>query len=298
MNRHVLTLVALEGLNGAVVDDVAEGLHRAGAKVGEASWLAPGVAYDLFFDGADPGTVTGRVRAAIGGAAVDLAAQPVAGRRKRLLVADMESTVIRNEMLDELADFAGVRSRVEEITGRAMRGELDFAAAVRERVALLEGLPADVIERALERVEVDPGAAVLVATMKADGAFAALVSGGFDVFAEPIAHCLGFDAWRANRLEISGGRLTGRAGEPILGRDAKVWALEDYCSWLGAEPRQAAAVGDGANDLPLLGAAGLGVAYHAKPAVVAAARFGVRHGDLRTLLYYQGYLQTELVETA
>ncbi len=291
--EFVLTLVERGRLGEEAVGRAAATL--AAPLLGEPSWLAAGTACDLPFDGIDPREAESRVREALGGAAIDLAAQPAAGRRKRLLVADMESTVIANEMLDELGDFAGVRGEIEDITARAMRGELDFAGAVRERVAPLEGLSTSVLERALERVEIDPGAPALAATMAAAGAFTGLVSGGFGVFAEPVARRLGFDAWRANELEVSAGSLTGRVAEPILGRDAKVLALEEYCRRQGVGPGDAVAVGDGANDLALLQAAGLGVAYHAKPAVAAAARFRVDHGDLRTVLYYQGYGEAEIL---
>ncbi len=293
--ERVLTLVAAGGLGRETVRRAVRELERVVPRVAEPRWLAAGTACDLTFDEADPRDAEARVRAALAGAAVDLAAQRLAGRRKRLLVADMESTVIANEMLDELGDFAGVRAQIEGVTARAMRGELDFAGAVRERVKLLAGLGTGVLEEALERVEIDPGAAALAATMAAAGAFTALVSGGFEVFATPVARRLGFDAWRANELEFAGGALTGRVVEPILGPDAKVRALEDFCRRLEIDPGDAAAVGDGANDLSMLQAAGLGVAYHAKPAVAAAARFRVDHGDLRTLLYFQGYEEGEIV---
>ncbi len=290
--EQVLTLVAAGSLSEEAVQRAAAA--REVPRVGEPRWLATGTACDLPFGGVDPRPAEDRVREALAGTAVDLAAQPVAGRRKRLLVADMESTVIANEMLDELGDFAGKREQIADVTARAMRGELDFTGSVRERVALLEELDGGMLERAFERVEIDPGAAALAATMAADGAFTALVSGGFDVFAKPVARRLGFDAWRANELEVTGGALTGRVVEPILDRDAKVRALESFCRRLGVEPADAVAVGDGANDLSLLRAAGLGVAYHAKPAVAAAARYRVEHGDLRTLLYYQGYGEGEI----
>ncbi len=293
--QHVMTLVAAGCLSEEIVRNAAVTLEHLAPKVSEPRWLAVGTACDLLFDGADAPRAEARVRESLAGAAVDLAAQPVAGRRKRLLVADMESTVIGNEMLDELGDFAGKRAQIEGITARAMRGELDFAGSVRARVALLEGLGAGVLDRALDGIEVDPGAPVLASTMAAGGAFTALVSGGFGVFVEPVARRLGFDAWRANELEVTGGALTGRVVEPILDRDAKVRALEDFCRQLAVSPAAAVAVGDGANDLSLLQAAGLGVAYHAKPAVAAAARFRVDHGDLSTLLYYQGYGESEIV---
>ncbi len=292
--EHVLTLVSSR-LTEEVVHGAAAELEDSAGVVGEPCWLAPGVACDLPFDGAGPRQAETRVRGALAGTAVDLAAQPALGRRKQLLVADMESTVIANEMLDELGDFVGKRQEIEEVTARGMRGELDFAGSMRRRVALLEGLGTEVLERASERIEIDPGAPALVATMTAAGGTSALVSGGFSIFTEPVARRLGFDAWRANTIELKGGSLTGRVIEPILGRDAKVEALEDFCRQLGVTPADAVAVGDGANDLGLLRAAGLGVAYHAKPAVAAAARYRVDHGDLSTLLYYQGYSEAEIV---
>ena len=278
----------------AAAAEAARGLRQQGATVESPFWLAPGIACDLFFDNLDSAVAETHVRETLAGSAIDLAAQPVAGRRKQLLIADMESTVIGNEMLDELADFAGVRSEVEDITARAMAGEIDFGGAMRQRVGLLEGLPASVIEEAMLRIEIDPGAAQLVATLSAHGVTTALVSGGFGVFAQAVQRRLGFDSFRANELLVEDGRLTGRVGEPILGRDAKVEALQDLCRQLDLSPEDVATVGDGANDLGMLLASGFGVAYHAKPAVITAARFSVRYGDLRTLLFYQGYGEHEL----
>lgn len=292
--EHVLTLVS-QRLSETRVRGALAALERAAMAVGEPHWLASDLACDLPFEGTDPRQVEDRVRDVLAGTAVDLAAQPTRGRRKRLLVADMESTMIANEMLDELGDFAGKRQEIEDVTAAAMRGELDFAGSIRRRVALLEGLGTEVLDRAFDRIEINPGASALVATMAAAGAFSALVSGGVSVFTEPVARRLGFDAWRANRLEIDGDALTGRVIEPILGRDAKVEALEDYCRELEVTPADAITVGDGANDLGLLCAAGTGVAYHAKPAVADAARYRVDHGDLSTLLYFQGYGEAEIV---
>ncbi len=294
--KTVLTLASAE--RGQLSEDLVRGatleLERARAVAGEPRWLVPGTACDLPFGGILPRRAEDLVRGLLAGTAVDLAGQPTLGRRKRLLVADMESTVIANEMLDELGAFAGHRRQIESITARAMRGELDFAGALRRRVALLEGLGVEVLERSLESVEVDPGAPILIATMAAAGAFSALVSGGFGCFVDPVARRLGFDAWRANEIEIAGGCLTGRVVEPIHGRDAKVRALEEYCRRLKVTAADAVAVGDGANDLGMLRAAGFGVAYHAKPAVAAAARYRIDHGDLSTLLYFQGYDEAEI----
>ncbi|MGC2411310.1 MAG: phosphoserine phosphatase SerB, partial [Stellaceae bacterium] len=221
--------------------------------------------------------------------------QPSAGRRKRILVADLEATIIENEMLDELADFIGQRSHVAEITRRAMNGEIDFAGALSERVSLLKGLPASVLDEAASRMRVTPGARALIATVRAAGVRTALVSGGFTDFAERVAGDLGFDRVVANRLEIADGRIAGTVRAPIVTGETKrdtLLALAEDC----AVSRSATlAVGDGANDLLMLAAAGLGVAFHAKPAVAAAARWRVDHGDLTALLYAQGYRAGEII---
>ncbi|MCE8440451.1 phosphoserine phosphatase SerB, partial [Rhodovulum sulfidophilum] len=227
----------------------------------------------------------------------DLAAQPAEGRRKRLLIADMDSTMIRQECIDELAAEAGVGPRVAEITARAMNGELDFHGALRERVGLLAGLDAQVIDKVLaERISFMPGGHMLVATMKANGAHALLVSGGFTNFAAKVGAALGFDEYRANTLLIEDGRLTGTVAEPILGREAKVEALREVTERLGIGLGDALAVGDGANDLGMLGLAGAGVALHAKPSVAAECELRVNHGDLTALLYLQGYTRNDFVD--
>lgn len=291
MKDSVLTLVAATagGLSPARAGEVARAVTACGARLDAPSWLAPEQAVDLGFDEAAPEAVEGAARQALAGAPVDLAAQPRAGRRKSLLVADMESTVIRNEMLDELAAEMGIGDQVAAITARAMRGEIDFAASLRQRVALLRGLPVARLEPVQGRVEIDPGAPALVATMRAHGAATALVSGGVGIFVRPVQARLGFDHARCNELEVVDDQLTGRVVEPILGRDAKARILDELCARHGCDPAQAVAVGDGANDLAMLRRAGLGVAFHAKPAVAAAARARVEHGDLRVLLYLQGY---------
>jgi len=226
---------------------------------------------------------------ALRGEGIDLALQTAEGREKRLLIADMDSTMIGQECIDELAAVAGIGPRVAEITARAMNGELDFEGALRERVALLEGLPEAVIEQVLaERITEAPGARTLVATMRAHGAHTLLVSGGFTAFSAPIAARLGFHEHRANRLLSEGGRLTGRVAEPILGREAKVEALGEVSARLGLTPADAIAVGDGANDLGMLGLAGTGVALHAKPAVAAEADIRLDHADLTGPLFLQG----------
>ncbi|MCS6854366.1 MAG: phosphoserine phosphatase SerB [Elioraea sp.] len=273
----------------------AEGaLRAAGARVASPTWLAPGEAADLAFCGLAPEAAEAAARAALAGERIDLAALPAEGRRKRILVADMDSTVVVGETLDELADFAGLKERIAAITARAMAGELDFAGALRERVGLLKGLTAEALERTWERVAIMPGAAELVATMRAHGAVCALVSGGFRFFTARVREALGFHLDRANDLVLEDGRLAGRVAEPILDRDAKRATLLALAEEHGVPLSGTLAVGDGANDLPMLLAAGLGVAFRAKPAVAAAARVRVSHADLRALLWLQGYRAEEL----
>ncbi|MEJ2022512.1 MAG: phosphoserine phosphatase SerB [Maritimibacter sp.] len=225
---------------------------------------------------------------------VDLLIQPSAGRRKQMLIADMDSTMIGQECIDELADEAGVGPRVADITALAMNGELDFEGALRERVGLLAGLDVHVIDKVLaERITLAPGGRELVATMRKNGAYALLVSGGFTAFSGQVASDLGFDEHRANTLDMADGKLTGIVGEPILGRAAKVAALEEVSTRLGLSHYQIMAVGDGANDLGMLGLAGAGVALHAKPVVAAECDLRINHGDLSALLYMQGYRKSE-----
>jgi phosphoserine phosphatase len=228
---------------------------------------------------------------------IDLVVQPTKGRRKAVLLADMDSTMIEQECIDELADAAGIGEQVKDITARAMNGELDFDAALIERVGLLRGLDAAVIAQVLDqRITLMPGGATLLATMKANGAYAALVSGGFTAFTSHVAQVLGFDENRANTLLIEGGRLTGDVAWPILGRDAKVRALNEISAQLGLKPSQVMAVGDGANDLGMLGLAGTGVALHAKPSVSVKCEVRINFGDLSALLFLQGYARQDFVE--
>ncbi|MGV8838684.1 MAG: phosphoserine phosphatase SerB [Bauldia sp.] len=262
-------------------------------------WLAEDIAAEIPFTGRpeEARLIEAAVRAAIGARPVDVAVLPDAHRRKRLLVADMDSTIIGQECIDELADLVGLKTHVAAITERAMRGEIAFEPALRERVALLKGLPIAVIDRLLrERIELNPGARTLIRTMRAHGAHAALVSGGFTHFTAAIAEKVGFNEHHANELLIDEGLLTGFAAEPIKGREAKLAALRETAARLGIDPVQTLAVGDGANDLAMIEAAGLGVAYHAKPAVAAAAAARIDHGDLTSLLYLQGYRRREFVE--
>jgi phosphoserine phosphatase len=292
--RVVMTLIAaaraqsdLPGIIAALVDDLPSSEMP--------DWLAPGIACDLALAAGDAATAEQAARRAIGSRAIDVLVQPAEGRRKRVLVADLESTIIENEMLDELAGFLGLRDHVAAITARAMNGELDFAAALAERVALLKGLPESVLDEAAMRIRLMPGARALLATSRAHGVRTALVSGGFTVFAERIAAELGFDRVVANRLDIAGGRIAGTVARSLVTGETKRAALLELVVEEGVSPEAALAVGDGANDSAMLAAAGLGVAFHAKPAVAAAARWRIDHADLTGLLYAQGYRAAEII---
>jgi phosphoserine phosphatase len=280
---YILTLVAgpETRLTQALLARVREAAG-AGAPVP----LSEGEAADLPCP-APPDPVS--IAAALDGAAVDWAILPAAGRRKRLLVADMDSTIVAGETLDELAAEAGLGEQVAAITRESMEGRLDFASALRARVAMLRGLPLAALDRTWAGVRLSPGARTLVATMHAHGARTVLVSGGFTVFTARVAALCGFDAHQANLLLDDGEALTGAVAEPILDRDAKRAALRQYAAEMGIPLRDTLAVGDGANDLAMIEDAGLGVAYHAKPIVAAAAGVRVEHADLRALLYFQGY---------
>lgn len=287
----VVTLIAagpdhrLAGLAAAV--------GKALAIAAEPVWLAVEEACDIFIAAAEPEAIGKTVGSVIGDAPVDVVVQPVAGRRKRLLAADLESTVIENEMLDELGSILGVGTQIADLTRRAMNGEIDFATALTARVALLAGAKAAVLAEAATRIRLTPGAGTLVATMRRAGADTALVTGGFSVFAERVAAEIGFDRVVANRLEIVEDRLTGRVLPPIVTGETKRETLLALAAELDIAPAAALAVGDGANDLGMLNAAGLGIAFHAKPAVAAAARSRLKHADLTGLLYAQGYLKTD-----
>ncbi|RAK63790.1 phosphoserine phosphatase SerB [Phenylobacterium kunshanense] len=291
----VVTLVSPDPSSAATAADAAKSaLAAAGAAVkaprplGEAAFELP-----LLGDPADARRIVERETAHM---PVDWCVQPAAGRRKRLLVADMDSTIINVECLDELADYAGLKPHIAAITERAMRGELEFETALRERVALLRGLSVTALQQAYdERVRLNPGARTLVRTMAANGARCALVSGGFTFFTRRVAEAAGFHLDRANTLVEAGGELTGEVGEPILGREAKLKALLEEAEGIGASLHETLAIGDGANDLAMIEVAGLGVAYRAKPIVAAQADAKVDHADLTALLYFQGYRADEFV---
>lgn len=297
--QYVLTVIGDPGsrpLSAALADAARRAIDDSRNSAGEIDWLAEGVACDIAFEGSEPTITQALVREALDSAPLDLAIQPAAGRRKKLLVADMESTIIREEMLDELAEVAGIHEQVAEITALAMAGELDFEAALRERVALLTGMSLTTLEQAAERMTLTPGARALVATMRAQGAYCALVSGGFTCFTGLVREACGFDEDRANRLALADGKLTGEVLSPVLGRAAKLRTLQELAAARDLTPNDACAVGDGANDLDMLGTAGLGVAFHGKPKVRAAAPYRIDHGDLTGLLYLQGYHAEEIRE--
>jgi len=260
-------------------------------------WLADGVACDIpLLDTTDAAEAERLLRAALTGHPVDVAVQSADVRRKSFLIADMDSTMIGQECIDELAAEVGLKDKVSEITARAMNGEIAFEPALRERVALLKGLPISVVDEVIaRRITLTPGGRELIATMKAKGGYTALVSGGFTVFTAPIAAMLGFHENRANILIEQDGALTGEVAEPILGKQAKVDSLLEIAGRLGISPNDVIAVGDGANDLGMLGVAGSGVALHAKPTVAAEAKIRIDHGDLTALLYLQGYRKTDFV---
>ncbi len=288
----VLTLAVNPGLEDDLEKATRDASAALGARVPETLVLHAGRAIDVFAETEDLQQSRKRVsETLLDYATIDWCLQPNGHhRRKSMLIADMDSTMITVECIDELADFVGMKEQVSEITEAAMRGELDFEAALKERVALLKGLSVEALEICYkERITVMPGARQLVRTMTTGGAFAALVSGGFTFFTERVASTIGFHDTRANILEISDDVLTGSVAEPICGAAAKLEALEDYCADRKLLNEQVLAVGDGANDIPMLKAAGLGIAYHAKPKTAAATHAAVRNGDLTTLLYFQGY---------
>jgi phosphoserine phosphatase len=292
----VLTLVSGSDempLNRDIIKAVEISLDRLGVQLGELSWLAEGKACDILFGSGDPDQIEAALERALDGFPVDCFAQPIEGRRKNLLLADMDSTIIAEESLDELAGHLGLKDHIAAITARAMAGELDFEAAVRERVGLLKGLPETDIARTVSVMTINPGARELVATMKANGATCLLVSGGFEHFTGAVAEMLGFDGHFGNRLGILDGKMTGEVEGAIRDQHSKLTTLRETASSLRLSLDQTMTVGDGANDVPMLQAAGAGVAYHAKPVAQQAARFRVRHGDLTALLYLQGYRQQD-----
>jgi phosphoserine phosphatase len=281
----------------ALDSTIVDGARAVLPSPGPAHWLFDEVAVDIPFTGSeDIAAIVARLSAARGDLPIDIVVQPQALRRKKLLLADMDSTMIGQECVDELADFAGLKARVAAITERAMRGEIEFEPALRERVALLKGLPVSVIDEVLAKhITLTPGGRELVATMRAHGAYTCLISGGFTLFTNAIAAMIGFQENRANTLEVEDGKLTGKVAEPIVGRATKLATLFELRESFDLDNIDTLAVGDGANDLGMIQDAGLGVAYHAKPAVAAAAAARIDYGDLTSLLYAQGYRRDEFV---
>jgi phosphoserine phosphatase len=283
--------------NPALDSTVVDGARAILTQAGPAHWLFDEVAVDIPFASDEPiAAIVTRLKQARGDLPIDVVVQPRIDRRKKLFLADMDSTMIGQECVDELADFAGLKAHVAGVTERAMRGEIAFEPALRERVALLKGLAVSVVDEVLkQRITLTPGGRELVATMRAHGAYTCLISGGFTLFTNAIAAMIGFQENRANALKVLDGKLTGEVAEPILGRAAKLATLIELRESFDLDNLDTLVVGDGANDLGMIEAAGLGVAYHAKPAVAAAAAARIDHGDLTALLYAQGYRREEFV---
>jgi phosphoserine phosphatase len=289
------TLIAAQTLKAGDISSAADRLTSIGVTGLSQSWIEPEKAADLHFTG-DAIAARQALEEAIPG--VDVIVQASAHRRRKLIIADMDSTMITVECIDELADYAGIKAEIAAVTEAAMRGELDFEGALRSRVALLKGLPESAIEQCLaERVKIMPGAHALVRTLRANGGYAVLVSGGFTRFAEPVGADIGFDRVIANRLGISDGRLDGSVASPIIGAQSKREALAAATAERGLSVEATLAVGDGANDIPMIEAAGLGIAYHAKPKTRAAASAAILHGDLSAILYAMGYPKAAWAET-
>ena len=284
--------------NPALDSTIVDGALAVLPSAGPARWLFNEVAVDIPFESReDLRAIENRLREARGDLPIDIVVQPLATRRKKLFLADMDSTMIGQECIDELADFAGLKAHVAAITERAMRGEIEFELALRERVALLKDMPVSVVDEVLaKRITPTPGGRELVMTMRAHGAYTCLISGGFTLFTNAVAARLGFQENRANELIVHDGKFTGEVREPILGRAAKLATLIELTESFDLDDIDTLAVGDGANDLGMIQHAGLGVAYHAKPAVAATAAARIDHGDLTALLYAQGYRREEFVE--
>ncbi len=292
---HMLTLIAPPGgLATAQLAQARAALVALGADAGTPAWLSPDEAADLPFAQLAPEQAMAAARQALGEATIDIIATPAEGRRKQLLLADMDSTIITTETLDELAAFAGLKEKIAAITARAMNGELDFKSALRERVGMLKGLSTSALEATWQATELMPGALDLVGTMRAHGARCVLVSGGFTFFTGKVAALVGFHAHHSNTLELDGETLAGTVADPILDRDAKLATLKRIAGELALPLAATLTVGDGANDLAMIQAAGLGIAFHAKPSVAAASRAKVDFCGLRALLFAQGYTAAEI----
>lgn len=297
--KNVLTLIAPtkggleDALIASLVDALAAALDGLGLTPTPPDWLSEGEACDIAFSEGEEEAVTGAIQSALDGADIDGFVQKAEGRRKKILVADMDSTIVSSETLDELAALAGKGPEIAAITKRSMLGEIDFTRAIHERVAMLEGLDVSIFEETLAGIKLNAGADVLVRTMAAHGAHTALVSGGFENFTGPVAEMAGFDEHHANRFEIENGRLTGRVIEPVLGPEMKLETLTDLSAKWGVALSETLAIGDGANDVPMIRGAGLGIAYRGKPIARDAADAHIDHADLTAALFIQGYRRSE-----
>jgi phosphoserine phosphatase len=285
--------------NPALDSTVVDGARAILRNAGSVHWLWDEVAADIPFESDEPiPTLVQRLQDARADLPIDVVVQPQLDRRKKLFLADMDSTMIGQECIDELADFAGLKAHVATITERAMRGEILFEPALRERVALLKGLSVTAVDEVLaKRITPTPGGRELVMTMRANGAYTCLISGGFTLFTNAVAATIGFQENRANTLDVADGKFSGTVAEPIVGREAKLATLTELREAFDLDNLDTLVVGDGANDLGMIQQAGLGVAYHAKPAVAAAAAARIDHGDLTALLYAQGYHRDEFVDS-
>ncbi len=296
--NHILTLIC--NPHTAILNDEAQAraaacLNELGAETKEANWLAHGIACDIPFRGLGLKVAASALQDIFHSLPIDIIAQKSSNRRKKLLVADMDSTMIIGETLDDLAEFAGYKDEVSAITRRAMNGELLFVDALKQRVKLLEGLSLNNLKKAMSAVKLMPGGKTLVQTMKANGAPTILISGGFTFFTDRVRDLIGFDEAKGNNFEIRDAKLTGQVLEPIIDSEAKLLNLRNFANEYQVNKTDILAVGDGANDLPMLLEAGMGVAYHAKPAVSKRARVGINHGDLTALLYIQGFRIEEFI---
>jgi len=295
--KSVLTLIAPAAgeLSANTIEDVIEQLHHLGASIHGHDWLADREACDVMFSGAEHASCITVLRDLFSDTPLDMVIQPLEGRRKKLLLADMDSTIVTTETLDELAEYAGLKEQISKITERAMNGEILFRDALRERVGMLAGLDGETLAKTMDRVIYSPGARPLVRTMSADGAYTALASGGFRYFTGRVKQALGFDFEIGNEIEIIDGKLTGEIVGEIVTKAAKRETLISLAQQQGIDISETMTVGDGANDLPMLQLAGTGVAYHAHPIVIARVRHRIDHAGLDALLFLQGYRRDEFV---